>query len=315
MAIIEVLPREILIETIPWFLRSFRDARYGLLAAETLILCEWLNCLHDEISLVLRSPWSSVKMAYLTCRYYPLVYWPIISWAYVKNHQPKLCEKLARPAHGFALPLILAAQAVLLMRAYAFAGRHWAVGALLSTCYAFVVGTHIWFFLINIPTVTVSPEAYPAIDMFGGIGCFVDYRARTLGGRLFLAMLAVVFTDIVSLTIVIICCIRRPSRQTPLGRYFLRQGLGAFTVTSLISGVALGLYFSAHSSYGGSSLPLVFLIPDLVACRLILQLRRRVIPSETQISRQNSRIIRDALSSRTTNRQLATDVWVMEPDY
>ena len=68
------------------------------------------------------------------------------------------------------------------MRAYAFSGRNPIVLVILSACFAFVVGTHIWFFWADVPTLTAFVDSHVAAAI-GGIGCFVDYRASSVGLR------------------------------------------------------------------------------------------------------------------------------------
>jgi hypothetical protein len=69
--------------------------------------------------------------------------------------------------------------AVMLMRAYAFAGRSAQVLVLLLVFYAALVGISIWFFCFN--TVPLPDLVY---EILGGTGCFPDYAALHGGSRI-----------------------------------------------------------------------------------------------------------------------------------
>ncbi|TFK17290.1 hypothetical protein FA15DRAFT_605385 [Coprinopsis marcescibilis] len=202
-------------KTTLWLFSAVQDVRYSISAAHVLLLYEWIT------KYVCRGSWTSVKVAYLLCRYYPLLYWPFFEWAFLGEHSVASCDNIVRPIHAFFMPMVT----VLFMRAYAFSGRNVLVLILLSLCYGFLTGTHIWLFWVNVPTF-LSDQGIRAHALKLGFGCFPDYRVRALGGRVGNEpQLAVVSMDLLSLIIVIFYCLRRPSRQTSLGRYFLRQGM------------------------------------------------------------------------------------------
>jgi hypothetical protein len=53
-----------------------------------------------------RGPWNSVKVAYLMCRYYPLLLWPIFVWSWVGNHPPEYCARLIHPLYCLVIPFV-----------------------------------------------------------------------------------------------------------------------------------------------------------------------------------------------------------------
>lgn len=69
------------------------------------------------------------------------------------------------------------------MRAYAFSGRNKIVLAILSFLFCGVIGTHIWFFWVNIPTLNFQYDKFFDMPGGGGFGCFIDYRAKVIGFR------------------------------------------------------------------------------------------------------------------------------------
>ncbi|KAH6915796.1 hypothetical protein BKA70DRAFT_470338 [Coprinopsis sp. MPI-PUGE-AT-0042] len=292
-----------------WLLTAIATARYSILAVQAIQIYEWIVNIREEFRLVTHSAWSSVKVTYLLCRYYPLIFWPIMEWAFVGNHDPRLCQSLVGPIHGLFGFLSLPAGAVLFLRAYAFSGRDRGVLVMLSLSYLFVVGTHVWMFLIDVPHFGTAANNRLE-QVVGGIGCFPDYRTFALGKRLWVAMLASFIMNLMSLVIVVYYCLRRYNGQTSLGRYFLKQGLNVFAYTSAVALVSIVFYFKGPGGGNAIGLPIIFVLPDMLACRLILELRSRAVLTESQISRLNSRIVRDALDP--PDRRPRTDIWVIE---
>ncbi|KAJ7355760.1 hypothetical protein DFH08DRAFT_507633 [Mycena albidolilacea] len=279
--------------------------RSGVLAVYFLAIYEWLETLPTEIELIHPSRWNSIKVAYLLCRYYQLLVWPLVIYAYDGNHTAQTCSKLTEIVTCFLLPMQLFAPGVMLMRAYAFAGRNIRVLVLLLVFYAALIGIDVWFFCFN---VVLMPDI--AYELPGGAGCFPDYAANNGGERLVISMSASLVMDLVSLSIIIVYCLRTHSTRGSLGRLFISQGLGSFGVVLMVHGVALGLYFSPHTYYNGIGLPYILVISNLMACRLILDLRRKALPTETEILRQNSFIVNQAIEGSDFEIHASSqDIW------
>ncbi|KAF8887359.1 hypothetical protein BD779DRAFT_516624 [Infundibulicybe gibba] len=285
-------------------LRTLQEARWALAAVYGVQLYEWFASLEEEIRLIYRSKWTSVKVAYLLCRYYPLVVWPIIVWAYVGNHDGAFCTLVLRPVHALFAPFQFFSQAVMGMRAYAFSGRKRKVLVLLSTCYAILVGVDIWVFFTGI-----EPPPPLFYIVFGKSGCFPNYGDGFLGLRLGVSMIAAVLMDLVSLCVVILYS-RQQSARGSLARTFVNQGLGAFASVSAVNiGTAL-IYFEPRSFHSGVGLPFMLIVSSAVACRVILQLRAKgAVPTDTEISRRHSLLIRNAFGGRSSP---TTDLWAIE---
>ncbi|KAF8129669.1 hypothetical protein K438DRAFT_749386 [Mycena galopus ATCC 62051] len=275
--------------------------RHGVFSVYCLALYEWMETLPTEIELIHPSRWNSIKVAYLLCRYYPLLIWPLVIYAYDGNHTAQTCSKLTRIVTSLLLPMQLFAPGVMLMRAHAFAGRNIRILAFLLVFYAALVGIDIWFFCFN---VVVLPDII--YEVLGGTGCYPDYAADKGGEHLVIAMSASLVMDMVSLSVIIIYCLRKRSTRGSLGRLFISQGLSSFTVVLLVHGIALGLYFSPQGYYNGFGLPYILVISNLMACRLIVDLRRKALPTETEIWRQNSFIVDQAFEGN--------DLWLIDED-
>ncbi|KAJ7460785.1 hypothetical protein FB451DRAFT_1044987, partial [Mycena latifolia] len=275
-------------------LDSIRTSRGGVIAVYCLSIYEWLATLSTEVELIYPSRWNSIKVAYFLCRYYQLLVWPLVLVAYVGNHTAQTCAILTLPVSICLLPMVRDHRSgVMLMRAYAFTGRSARILAILLTFYAGLVGTSIYSFIMS--GVPLPDIAYEAL---GGTGCFPDYTAPHGGTRLVCTSTAM---DFLSLSIIVIYCLRTRSTRGSLGRMFIRQGLGSLAIVLVVHALALGTYFSPSTDHNGVGLPYILVISNLMACRLILDLRRKARPTETEILRQHSHLVDEAFAS--------SDVW------
>ncbi|KAJ7035541.1 hypothetical protein C8F04DRAFT_510764 [Mycena alexandri] len=239
---------------------TIQITRNGILAVNSLMLYEWLATLPDEVELIYPSRWNSIKAAYLLCRYYALLVWSLVVFGYAANHTAQTCAKWTRIISSVLLPLQILAPGVMLMRAYAFAGRSVRVLVFLLSFYAALVGIAVWFFCFDIVPLTDL-----AFEILGGTGCFPDFTAPHVAMRLVLTMGASMGMDLISLSIIAIYCVRARSTRGSLGRTFINQGLGAFAVVVMVHGVALGVYFSPLGFHNGVGLPYILVIPNLIA--------------------------------------------------
>ncbi|EAU90383.1 hypothetical protein CC1G_00767 [Coprinopsis cinerea okayama7 len=288
-----------------WGANAIQEARYAIGAVYALQIYEWFTGLEKEIRLVYHAKWNSVKVAYLLCRYYPLLLWPVVMWAYLLDHPEALCARSGKPIHVLLAPCQFFPQAVMFMRAYAFSGRSSTVLAILSMCYVALVGVDLWAFCIG---VKMPPKLF--YWAFGGeSGCFPDYGSDVMGLRIGFSMLAAVLMDLVSLVTVLIYCKRESDhRGGSLTRYFIKQGLSSFVTVTVVNAAAAITFFKPPSYHTGVGLPLILVVPNLVACRVILQLRRKVSPTETELWREHSMLVNEALA--TTER----DMWLMDSE-
>ncbi|KJA28257.1 hypothetical protein HYPSUDRAFT_34644 [Hypholoma sublateritium FD-334 SS-4] len=308
--------------------KLLQNVRYSLAAVACIILYEWLINLPEEIRLIYPSRWSSVKIGYLLCRYYPLLYYPVVLWAYCGDYQPSFCKKVVRPVHALLAPFhflgqcvcslvllsslihggssILSKLAVMFMRAYAFSGRNQKVLAVLCSAYIGLIGGDIYLFFVNVPV--------PHLGEFGlslpqGGGCFPDYTTAIFGSRIGIAMIGAISLDLLSLGIVIIYCTKNHTGRTPLAGYFLKQGLITFAWISITNVISVIVYFKAHDPFSGLGLPFILVISNILACRLILSLRVHVRPTDTQLSREYSALVHAAFDTESLPQ--SNDIWVI----
>ncbi|KAJ6485737.1 hypothetical protein C8R45DRAFT_828674 [Mycena sanguinolenta] len=295
-------------------LNTIQIIRNGVYSVYCLALHEWL-----EMYAIYLSRWNSIKVAYLLCRYYHLLLWPLVIYAYGGNHTAQTCSKLTQIVTSLFLPMVrdlfpdyicltersncLPQQiytAVMLMRAHAFAGRNIRVLVLLLVFYAALTGINIWFFCFN-----VDVMADFVFELFNGTGCFPDYATNKGGEHLVLSQGASLIMDLVSLSIIIIYCLRTRSTRGSLGRLFISQGVSSNSSIVFVSAPS-PLCWRPQGYHNGIGLLYILVISNLMACRIILDLRRKALPTETEILRQHSFLVDQALES--------SDLWVIEED-
>ncbi|KAJ8507120.1 hypothetical protein ONZ45_g10478 [Pleurotus djamor] len=283
--------------------------QYSTVAVYAVQVYEWLLNLSEEVELIHQAHWSSMKIAYMICRYVPLLTCPVYLWAWLRDHPPELCAKVVHPLYGFLTCYQLSAQGVMLIRTYAFTGRKLSVLLMLLACYLAVMGTEIWLFSSRF---VFPEELYVA---FGTSGCFAN-DAGAQSGSLFdphrvaiqsgCVLLGIFLLDVIMTATIIVHCIRIRSTQGALGKAFLAQGLVAFLVMSAVNLPSAVLYLRGDRLYNGLGLPYLFL-SDVMACRLILLLRRKVKPTETDLLDEQSRIVREALAVDESAESLRID--------
>ncbi|CAK5279103.1 unnamed protein product [Mycena citricolor] len=271
--------------------RSIILTRYSVVAVYCIAVCEWVEALPKEVILIWPSQWNSIKIAYFLCRYYTIVLWPIVIYAYDLNHSIQLCSRLMLVINYILLPMQCFAHAVMLMRAYGFTGRNFKALILLCTCLVGLVGVNIWFFCIDVPKL---PDV---VYVVLGAGCFPDYAADVSDLRVGLEMAAAIFMDLVSLLVIIVYRIRKRDLQGSLSRAFLNQGLSAFAFMVVVHATAIGSYYNPRLLHNGMGLPYILILSNVMACRVILDLRNKARPTESEIERQHSALIEDELAN------------------
>ncbi|KIM46924.1 hypothetical protein M413DRAFT_440489 [Hebeloma cylindrosporum] len=255
-------------------MQAIMDIRYSIIAMFFLQIYELFAMMEEEVRLIHRASWTSITALYLLCRYYPLVLWFLVIWAYVSDHDAQTCSRVAQAVHASLAPCQILSQAVMLMRAHAFSGRNKKILVLLASCYICLVVVDIWAFCwkVDMP----PPILY---SILGGTGCFPNYEGEVMALR---TGLAAILMDLVSLVVVVMHCVKsRWDQDVSLARYFVSQGLASFAFISIIN------------------------IVTAITLFRIVQLREQVTLTESELSRRHSILVRNALSSPIS------DSWVI----
>ncbi|KDQ62513.1 hypothetical protein JAAARDRAFT_462613 [Jaapia argillacea MUCL 33604] len=272
--------------------------RYGITAVYAVQVYEWLIAFDEEWEHIHQRRWTSVKMAYLFCRYWPLCVFPFHMWAWLGDHEQQTCAGIVRVLYALLIPCPLAAQAVMLLRAVAFTGRNSVVLGILGFGYSILTVLQIWIFGTHFVLVE------EVFQEFGRSGCFANDKIAQ--EHIFIKQvalptaglfLAVFLFDVLSIGSIVVHYLRRRSLQIDLGKLFIEQGIAAFVVISVINILSAASYMDSTRVYMGMTLPAAFIIPDIIACRLILTLRRRASRTEFDELQLQSLVVREAVAA------------------
>jgi len=241
-----------------------------------------------------------------------MICWPVVAWAFVGNHDPALCPRVVVPVQLFQAPLQIFPQAVMLMRAYAFTGRNKMTLICLLTVYISLIAINTWAFSSQ----NILPGAL-FYQLIGPTGCFPNYGVKTMAIRIGYIMLAAFSMDALCLSVILVHYYRTSGAETSLGRFFVYQGMCAFIFMLVVNAVTAVLFFLPGQPHTGITLPLFHVLPNLIACRLVLHLRSQVSPTDSEISRRNSEIVDVAfatpLSDPSPSRHsLIDDPWLLD---
>ncbi|KAH7103585.1 hypothetical protein BKA62DRAFT_828309 [Auriculariales sp. MPI-PUGE-AT-0066] len=236
------------------------------LAAYSVLVYDWLLCLPEEVPLI-RARISVTKVAYLLCRFWPLIMHPITTWVYSFTHTVDFCDRMFRvPPIIFTVNFALAS-VVLSIRLYAFTRCNRKVAV---TTAATLSGVCIYKLYIIAEKLTHAPmgKCYP-IEKNPASS---RYRAGYI--------VAPVLFDCSIVIMFFIYALRTLDYSFSNGRLtrrLLREGFLAFLAITTINlaNCAMG-YQKRYITYSNVLVPWGVLLPNVVACRLMLSMRRAV---------------------------------------
>ncbi|KAH8978118.1 hypothetical protein EDB86DRAFT_980923 [Lactarius hatsudake] len=281
--------------------------RYSMIAAYVICFYDWVISLDQEVALIYPAPWNAVKAAYIFCRYYPMAIAPFHLWGLVGNHEQRVCESYYHVLFACAMPTILSAQFILMLRTYAFSGRKTQVLVVLSITYLGLVGVIIWVLSTEISLV-------PVFFFTKSNGCFAlsdEPNIRVLaagvaqGNRVplpiayHMGLISVLMTffDFLNMLVVLWHWVRGRDTFGPLGKSFLKQGVLVYVVMTAMNALAICSFLSlylVHQGLNDSSM-FTFIMPSALACRLVLMLRQKASPTDTKLRLEHSRMVDNVL--------------------
>jgi len=196
---------------------------------------------------------------------------------------------------------------ILMLRTYAFTGRKKVVLAVLSVTLLAVVVVDIW--------VVSEHLALPLLFLIERTGCFAISDLPTfdivptannphgmgevqvpLAYHLGMISILTTFFDCLNMFVVVQHCVHRGTLG-PLGRSFLKQGLLVYVVMTVLNALSIATFLSSYMvDQGlGSGVWLTYILPSALSCRLVLMLRRKASPTETEIRVEHSHMVNEAL--------------------
>ncbi|KAG8860572.1 hypothetical protein FRB96_003826 [Tulasnella sp. 330] len=204
-------------------------------------------------------------------RYWAIVGGPWVLWVFIGDHSQATCNKLWRSPQILAMWNQIWAECVLVIRVYAFWGNSKSLLALMCGLMVAMVTYQIW-------TTIHGMALLPFIDPPTG-PCFptVTYLGSPL--ILIFFLLPMIFDSFLTiLTLVRMVQLRKHTAGhvgSPLMKTFIREGLYYFILIAAANLVNAIFYFQPKQSMSALNVPLSVYFPDILAARLILDLREK----------------------------------------
>ncbi|KAF9035271.1 hypothetical protein BJ165DRAFT_1409636 [Panaeolus papilionaceus] len=263
----------------------------------TILFYDYLIQFSEEYKFVYRSRWTSIKVAYLFCRYFPLISWSIITFSYVLDHDVSNCRGLVIFQHLAYVILHFCPQFVLMIRAWAFSGQTKGVFVLLSLSLVAYLGIELWAYCSDMRVNRL------VFQVFERTGCFrrYDFSKRKFGT-------SSIFLDITAGAVMTFYWWKTaPSPEGNVWQHLLTLKFNLTVATKgvvffgfmLLSNISSTLLLmNSFKGFDGIPFMTTLLIPNMLACRFILQLRKTAAPNQIEqlhkISKQIGRAFPDA---------------------
>jgi len=234
---------------------------------------------------------------------------PFHFWGFLGDHEQHVCESYYRALYACNIPTILSAQFILMLRTYAFSGRKKTVLAVLSIAFFGLVGIIIW-----VTSQQISLSLVFLVTKRGGCFAISDQptlsdanleRAAqgiaTLQGHFayHIGMISILttFFDCLNMFVVIRHCVREHGTFGPLGQSFLKQGIPVYVIMTALNTLTIGTFFSSQllQEIKGVGPWFAYILPSALSCRLVLMLRRKASPTETELRIEYSHMVNEAL--------------------
>ncbi|KAG9036394.1 hypothetical protein FRB95_008935 [Tulasnella sp. JGI-2019a] len=248
-----------------------RGTQMSFVAWYAVSLWDWIVNLPREWRLIHESPWSAVKVLYLLCRYWVIAGGPWVLFVFIGDHSEDTCNKLWRSPQILAMWNQIWAECVLIVRVYAFWGNSKPLLVAMCTAMLGMVSYQVWCTMHGMALLPfINPPTGP---------CFptVTYVGSPL--ILIFFLLPLIFDSaLTGLTVYRMFQLRRQTAghaASPLMKTFVREGLYYFVVIAAANLVNAIFYFQPKQTMSALNIPLSVYFPDILACRLILDLREK----------------------------------------
>ncbi|KAH8992546.1 hypothetical protein EDB86DRAFT_1479677 [Lactarius hatsudake] len=295
-------------------LNALADWRYSMIAAYVVCFYDWVISLDQEVALIYPAPWNAVKAAYLFCRYYPMAIAPFHLWGLVGNHEESVCESYYHVLYACAMPTLLSAQFILMLRTYAFSGRKTRVLVVLSITYLGLASVIIWvlskeltlapFFHVTKRNACFAISDEPNIAVLAANELYGTRVPAPIAYHMGMISVLATFFDFLNMFVVLWYWVRGRDTFGPLGKSFLKQGMLVYVVMTSLNTLAICSFLSTYLVRHGLAATSLFanILPSPLACRLVLMLRQKASPTETKLRLEYSHMVDDALEMIAVDR-------------
>ncbi|KAI0784734.1 hypothetical protein C8Q75DRAFT_778697 [Abortiporus biennis] len=243
-------------------------------AMYAVAIWDWVVCLPREWRFIWKTPWTTVKVSYIFCRYWVIAVIPYLLWAFCTDHDLEECEKIFQIPVGLAMWNQVSAEVILLIRTYAFFGRNVYMLALLIAALSGVVAYQLY---VVVSRITLFPF------LGSSFGPCLPMSKPHSGAHLLGFFIAPLMYDtiVTAATVGKAVTIRRQSggHSGKLLQTFLREGIFYYiliSMTNLVNGI---FYLQPRQAISAICIPLSVMLSPVLACRLILDLRARACES------------------------------------
>ncbi|KAG8846294.1 hypothetical protein FRB96_002046 [Tulasnella sp. 330] len=248
-----------------------RATQMSFVAWYAISLWDWVTSFPREYRLIHKTPWSAIKVLYLLCRYWPIITMPFILWVFIGDHSEHMCKILYLMPESIAMWNQIFAEIVLVVRTYAFFGNSIPLLIVLLSGLAGIVAFQIY-------CVAAGMALLPFIDPPNG-PCFPTVTHPGSPLIMIFFILPLLFDTVVtSLTVFRAFKYQHQvagGTGSPLIKMFVREGLFYFILiagANLVNGI---FYWQPNADMSALNIPLSVMLTDILACRLILDLRER----------------------------------------
>ncbi|KZV97940.1 hypothetical protein EXIGLDRAFT_763983 [Exidia glandulosa HHB12029] len=252
------------------------------IAVYCVLVFDWLLCMDHELNLLKTPGFSPAKAVYALCRYSALLSGAVTVWTQVAAPL-ELCPRIFQlPLYFTVLNVSLyirvthvlndyspsthkfsGAAGVLIVRLYAFTGSNRRIAGFMLCCIAAVLSYQLWVVSSQIKIVEGPPACFP-VDK--------PKAVRALSGF----FLAPLLFDVTATSIFVYHGRRTNLRLSELSgavRVFIKEGALYFIAISTINLINAVLNFQGQKEYSGLAVPFHMIMPNVLACRLVINLR------------------------------------------
>jgi len=249
--------------------------KYFNLASGIFLVFDTLENFADEVELIWRQRWSVGKALYLACRYLAFVDLSLmLIYMFNPSLELKTCHRLYMTTTYFTLVGACTAELVLLMRVYAIWGQSLRILSLLCLASLTLFISSILNLSIdnNLGNLVFIPSPAPVI-----LPCYVP-RVKI---RAFVDFGCLVLMDLIILILTALGGFRywKESATSPLIVTFYRDGVLYFICLFAVSLANVVLFIVGDPQQQGYLLELQRVLHSVLSARIILNLRKFIVPS------------------------------------
>ncbi|KAH7101656.1 hypothetical protein BKA62DRAFT_638478 [Auriculariales sp. MPI-PUGE-AT-0066] len=262
-----------------------------------VVVWDWVSSLSKEYRLIWKKNWTPVKAIYILCRYWPIATVPWTLYVYTINHPHDFCVKSYRSVPILMTPNMVLAELVLLIRTYAFLGRKTWLLVTMLVALGGVFTYQIYVPLVRMDLLALGPPGVPT-------PCFPVAQPGSQHVTGFFIAPLLFDTAVTGLTLYKAVTMRwnlpwsKKRESTSIVNTFINEGIFYFILITIANILNGAFYLQKKQVIQALNIPLSIMLPNILACRLILALRSRGNNTDLHVS-SNSRYTGGSSSGRT----------------